>query len=141
MEAMTCYLRNFYIRRERIRIDVNVDWMISSYETELGLYDNLGSDCLGLYALRCELYLYINGSSFRISDGLTVSRVTFGREKKLNILDNQIYYEVTYHCDRSPVSTPYYSEVEENVDFGLWMSNVLNSEDRKKRFLNAWNKK
>lgn len=59
-----------------------------------------------------------------------------GKVLRLKFGDDDI--TIRYRDGRMPFSTPSYSEVEEDADFGLWLCNILGSAERRGIFIEAW---
>jgi hypothetical protein len=74
----------------------------------------------------------VNGGVSEICDQRV--RATFKREGntcQLAIIIDDCTITISYKNQRVPVCTPFHSEGDEDADFGLWVSNVLASDDRR----------
>ncbi|PQO40936.1 hypothetical protein [Blastopirellula marina] len=103
----------------------------------IGRYEELGGHTLGLFADRFGLVMWWNDAWFPLAPHLHISHVTEGLSRRLTICQRPIEIEIDYQA-RPPVTTPYYAEDEEDVDFGLWLKNVLASPERRRTFLANW---
>lgn len=104
-----------------------------------GIYCNLGSDCIGLFVQGKKLFLYLNGLASEVYEQrVTVSLHQDGVIRQLNLTICGLATTVVNNDPRLPVSTQFYSEDEEDSDFGLWLTNVLGSDLRRNTFLQSW---
>jgi len=141
---MRVFLRNFFLVNDKIAIDVPVDKAGACGESNIenktvGFYGCLGKDCVGLFAMRERLFVYINGkvsdvpgegkpTSYSREQGLCVLRLSLGGE----------IHMISYCNARPSISTLTYSEDEEDADFGLWLHNVLASDERRRIVIGRW---
>ncbi len=71
------------------------------------------------------------------NSGVQISHQHDGNHKVLHIESEGRVYDIHYETEE-PVSTMFYSEGEEDVDFGLWLLNVLNSNERRDLCTDNW---
>lgn len=105
----------------------------------IGLYDDLGGHTLGLFAGRFGLVMWWNEAWFPLTPQLQISHVADGSSRRLTICQPPIEIKIDYQTN-PPVTTPFYSEDEEDVDFGLWLKNVLTSPERSETIFPIWRK-
>jgi hypothetical protein len=137
---MKLTLRNFFRVNELMDIDCHSEGLdAESFRgaATVGLYSRLRDVTVGLFACGGRLFVWLDGEIMGVNDGLAVAHAASGSEAKLIVRCGQESYSIEY-ARGFPVSTIYYSEDDEDADFGLWISNVLNSEERKQIFLNGW---
>ncbi len=108
----------------------------------LGMYDIVDGIFLALYkSSKNTLSMVINAKNFPIDEYFSIKYYE-------NPLNSMAFMQVQYKADQlsisydvknmHPVSSIYYSEIMEDVNFGLWLSNVLNSSERKEIFISGW---
>jgi hypothetical protein len=103
------------------------------------IYCNLDDHCVGLFVVGEKLFLYLNGLASEVLEQCATA--SLHQDGLLHLLKLTVGGSVTtvvYNNPRSPVSTQFYSEEEEDADFGLWLTNVLKSDLRRKTFLDSW---
>ena len=104
-----------------------------------GLFCELGNDRLGLFVVGDRLLLYSNGIAVDVRErrvtALSRSEVVI---RRLTLTIDGLATDIRYDNPRKPISTLFYSEDDEDADFGLWLSNVLASENRRDVFLGSW---
>ena len=103
---------------------------VPDYEM-LGWYDKLGDRDLGFFVLRKVLYFLIDGIAFEFSEISSVdwSYVETGR---VNLTIVTPRGEVSWSYEKPiPVSTIYWSEDDEDADFGLRVFNLSKSPMRR----------
>ncbi len=104
-----------------------------------GIYSKLGDDAVGLFVVDKELYILLNGLASEVrGKRITTSFHSEGENRKLSIAIGQSVKTIAYNNSELPVSTQFYSEDEEDADFGLWLTNVLNSEERREIVIQSW---
>jgi len=105
-----------------------------------GYYDIIDNHFLILYKDENEfLSLKIDELSFFVTDTFSIKYYIKNNRGALIVKDEDKSINIEYNLlEKYPVSTLYYSEEDEDANFGLWLSNVLNSEDRKTILLNSW---
>jgi hypothetical protein len=134
-------LRNFDRFSQGITLDKN--GILSPYDFELtistktiGIYKNFNNVIIGLIKNSDRtISLLINNIFYSVDDKL---KLTFHVEDiKSNLLikyNGENILNITYER-QTPISTLWYSEEFEDVDFGEWIYNILNSEERKNIFM------
>ncbi|WP_088256001.1 hypothetical protein [Fimbriiglobus ruber] len=104
-----------------------------------GICSKLGDDAVGLFVVSKKLYIYLNGLASEVrGKRITASFHSEGENRKLNIAIGQSVKTIAYNNSELPVSTQFYSEDEEDADFGLWLTNVLNSDERRDIVIQSW---
>lgn len=103
-----------------------------------GQYSDLGEHRLAMYAEGENLFLVIDGKSIPVSESVSATHTRQGTTCELQIRLADTTFKIEYENQDTPVETPYYSESDEDADFGLWLSNVLNSAERKHNILEGW---
>jgi hypothetical protein len=140
---MQVVLKNFF-STETAAVEVAFDPPASgndlrSAHQPQGIYCDLDGHCVGLFVVGEKLFLYLNGLASEVGEQrATASLHQDGLLHQLKLIVGGSVTTVVYDNPRSPVSTQFYSEDEEDADFGLWLTNVLNSDLRRKTFLHSW---
>lgn len=146
---MRVTLQNYFTPAETVSIDFasnqpvhqkrrprdSSDWL----ENTNGLFEMLGGRTIGVFVDEQRPYLMLDEQAYAIEPGNRLA--TYRREGEnceVEISFGPVNARLKYKNTRTPVSTPYYSEDEEDADFGLWFCNVLNSDERKRIMINAW---
>lgn len=111
---------------------------IGKNEKCCGVYAVLSGVNIGLAAFGGQLFVMFGERVLEVDESLSVHCTTVEQNGKLVIEKEGEQYSVEYVNDSIPVSTPYYSEEAEDADFGLWLSRVLSSSERKRTILRAW---
>ena len=136
-------LNCFECAREKLLVDVDLESKLTEDCVSLprGLYACLDRHHVGLFALDWQLYLYINHKAVRATrvEGHSVRAAhrKIGDQSELILDLGSASYTMTY-SPPPPVDTFTYSEVEEDVDFGLWLVNFLGSEERRRIAIENW---
>ena len=140
---MQVVLKNFF-STETVAVEVAFDppdssgHLLSAHQPQ-GIYCNLGSDCVGLFVAWEKLFLYLNGLAIEVREQrVAASLHQDGVLYQLKLTVGGSATTVVYNDARLPVSTQFYSEDEEDSDFGLWLTNVLDSDLRRNTFLQSW---
>lgn len=77
--------------------------------------------------------------SFDIDENFLVDYHINGKTALLKIEDKRRMISMEIHPQEFiPVSTLHYSETEEDVNFGVWIFNVLSSTERRKILQDNW---
>ena len=103
-----------------------------------GFYAVLEGNTLGLFTYGGKLFLLLNSVTFGVNELLSARFDASDDERRLTIENGSNKHVVRYNNSAVAVSTPFYSEDEEDADFGLWVSNVLMSDERKQRVNERW---
>ncbi len=103
-----------------------------------GLYAELSGKTVGLGVYDDRLFVMLDERAIEVDGSLSALHTADEELCKLVIEKGTDQFSFEYVNDNEPVSTPYYSETEEDADFGLWLSNVLSSPERKRIALGAW---
>jgi hypothetical protein len=112
---------------------------LASGDRSQGVYGRLGDNCIGLFVQDRKLFLYLNGIASETRDShVMVSFHSEGERRWLSITVGGSVTTIAYSNSQLPVSTQFYSEDEEDSDFGLWLTNVLGSDERRKIFIQSW---
>lgn len=97
-----------------------------------GNYCLLENELLMLFCIDNKIYLFFN-NQFHLFNEKEI-RVDYKEKNSVGILvfnGNNYSTEVIYSTEEmTPLSTFIYSEEEEDVNFGLWINNVLNDKER-----------
>jgi hypothetical protein len=111
---------------------------IASTDRASGFYAHLDKDLVGLFVINGRLYICLNNIVHEVSPKTTAEYSRNGDQREICLNLDQDKIVIAYTNSREPVSTVFYSEEEEDVDFGLWLSNVLNSSERKQIAVDVW---
>ena len=85
------------------------------------------------------LSLIVDDYSFPVDETFSLSYDNSNNIGILNIQNQKKTISINYDSSAKPfISTLHYSEEEEDANFGLWLLNVLNSQERKEILLNNW---
>jgi hypothetical protein len=123
------------------RVYAAVDLKDKIFELPLkGFYDILSGHLVILFKnIDNLLMLMIDDYCMTLDGAFKVSYRDENATGLLSIGDSNRSILIRYDISKDlPISTTYYSEESEDVNFGLWLSNVLNSEERKKILLEYW---
>ncbi|MCP3923939.1 MAG: hypothetical protein GY714_15280, partial [Desulfobacterales bacterium] len=136
------YLKN-YVSNEKITIDLDLTQLISdkfsvTHENPVGVYSNLGENILGLFLISEKLFIWLNGEVLEFSNFEEISHKVDGDHRVLKMKFGKRDYISIYSITDSPISTQFYSEDDEDVDFGLWVHNVLSSKERTQSIFKRW---
>jgi len=150
---MICFLRKGivmlvvlkdYFSSSRVTIDLDLDKTgvckgQSSQNLTMGLYSQLGTYRVGLFVIGSKLFLCMNDVIVDTSiDEISTSYSKNEEWRELQIRVGIKNHLIAYANPRAPVSTPFYSEDEEDVDFGLWIHNIFSSGERRQIIINRW---
>jgi hypothetical protein len=108
-----------------------------------GFYELLSDKLFVLYKdLSEQLILVVEKQWISFND---ISELKYERASETAILsirtpDSDFSYRYNV-SELKPVSTLWYSEEDEDVDFGLWLSLIYKSSERKKIILENWGEK
>jgi hypothetical protein len=135
-------LKNFFSNETRaIELDLgdtSIQHASTARDSLRGVYASLGNDCVGLFAIDDRLFIVVNAMASEVLSHET--RVTYlqkGNSREIRVGPDSATRLIRYECG-TPVSTPFYSEDEEDADFGRWLYNVLCSDERKNIFIASW---
>jgi hypothetical protein len=140
---MRLFLKAFFSNDQiAVEVDTNEPNFFNVLDTQnqtRGVYCQLGNDGVGLFAIDENLFIFLNGRVRAVRGDETVASYSQKgdlRELSLRVgSENQL---LVYTNTRRPISTQFYSEDEEDADFGLWLHNVLSSVERRRIFVKAW---
>jgi hypothetical protein len=137
-------LLKHFLSNDRAAIDFDIretDYGPNAQKKTVGFYSVLGNDRVGLFALEGKLFIFVNDDVGEVSnDTIDVRHSQRGTSCELELKINGRNYTVAYPSPLGPVSTQFYSEDEEDADFGLWLQSVLGSAERRKIILGQWSK-
>jgi len=103
----------------------------------VGRYDKIESNLIALIADEGFIYLYINGLYYLVDNALNYELNRNSKTSQMRVSKNGIInFELEYEYDVES-SNIFYSEDPEDSDFGLWISNILDSEERMRIFLES----
>jgi hypothetical protein len=106
-----------------------------------GCCDKLGEYFVGLFVQDKKLHLIVNGIVREVRGTRVAATFHAEREdRQLTIVIDQPVITIAYKQTERPASTPFYTETEEDVDFGLWLAKILNSKERREIFIQSWSK-
>ena len=140
---MKCYVIDYY-KKKKLQLDI-VDISDSSTQHStlatkaIGVVGQMGDSIAGLLVYNGLLYILYDGRTTSVFPGEVFS--TFhqdGERRVVHIVTRQRTFNITYINLLEPVSTMYYSEDQEDVDFGLWLNNILNSQERQSNLIRTW---
>lgn len=135
---MNIVLRDFFCARYRlVRIRFDQSFALDKKrdpQKPCGMYADIGGHCLGLFGAGGKLCMQIDGRAFDVDPAsIRVAWQQRGRSNHLDIIDSRpkgIEFHVDYSVTAVPVDVSW-PETEEDVDFGLWLFNVINSDERR----------
>jgi hypothetical protein len=97
----------------------------------VGMYAILSGKVVGYVACNGQLAIVLDEKTIEVDESLSVHWTAHGQFNRLEIVQGSYRFSIEYLNDRKPISTPFYTEDDEVVDFGHWLSNVLNTPERK----------
>lgn len=103
-----------------------------------GQFERFNEIEIGLFAMKGELWICFNKTTQLVSPALSVTHVVTDLNCKLTISVDEIQRVIVRYEKPNPICTVFYSQDDEDVDFGLWLSNVLKSEERKQILIENW---
>lgn len=109
-----------------------------SSEQQRGFFSKLSEHCAGLFSIEDRLFIYLNGTASEVDERVCVAYESNGDDRRLRIQIGASLTVIDYINTRKPVSTFFYSEDDEDADFGLWLSNVLKSDERCDIAIESW---
>lgn len=139
---MKVMMQNFYISIEKAVLEVAFDppasgeGLLSVHQPQ-GIYYDLGGHRVGLFVAEEKLFLFLNGLASEVGgQEVTASLRRDGEHRQLKMTMGGSVTTIDY-IPGSPISTPFHTDDEEDADFGLWLTNVLNSDLRRNIFLQS----
>lgn len=136
MRILLCNYR-WFSDRTAIEVPASLVDDNSPVTKPLGMYDELGEHLIGLLAGRDGLLLWWNNAWCPITSPFPISHVVDGQLRRLSMRMPQITIDIDYEVS-PPVATPFYSEGEEDTDFGLWLRNTFESPERQRTIFELW---
>ena len=136
---MQLHLKEFFSNK-RMAVEADVAELGSCNPDALrdyGLYCKLDEECVGLFSFGGELFVYLNGAIRKVDNDTKAAFFQDGDSRQFELDLGSGKHVISYTNTMRPVSTQFWSESEEDADFGLWCSNVLNSEERRSIFKDA----
>jgi len=103
-------------------------------DTTCGFFSDYNTNVVGILCFKNAIWLYYNNLMNKYNDNMKIEYIRNNNLARLSISDSQNEFIIRYLVD-SPLSTLTYSEEDEDSDFGLWLSNILNSKERRLIFL------
>jgi hypothetical protein len=141
---MLIKMQEHYFSNNQIVVDVPLDGRHDGEcqtpsRNPRGIYCRLNDNVVGLFVFEKELYIFLNGIIDEVrGGGVAASFSSEGEDRQLRITIVQAVTTIFYKNSRLPVSTPFYSEDEEDCEFGLWLANILSSEERQEIAIQSW---
>lgn len=141
---MIIYLRRFTRWSQVLAFDISkqqVEVLSNKFKTSdiktSGFYDEVNNIILSLFSLNQSIYLSISNKLFKIDNDYTIQYSSDKKKGNLLIKNNNItILNIFYPVDEfNLASSLYYSPEQEDENFGLWLSNVLNDDSRKQIFI------
>ena len=135
-------LRNFEILKKGLELD-SVSLKSTDYKIDLtidnktiGQYKEFDNYIVGLYkSSKYQISMLIDNQSYPVDNKLIIEFEIKNEISNFVVkYDNEYILNVSYQT-QIPVSTLWYTEEIEDVDFGQWIYNLLKSEERKSIFL------
>lgn len=106
-----------------------------------GVYKKIDSYYIIVFSFNNNVFLIINNLIYSIDSIDFFIEYTKHDENRNSIsiyVDSVLDVDISYYEEFKPVDTLFFSEEEEDVNFGLWLSNVLNNIERRNIFRNSW---
>lgn len=134
-----------YFTNARREFDVDMPCLerveaASHIERCRGFYADLSGKTVALAEYDGRLYVILGERAVEVDESMSVRHSAEARNRRLVIEKGAERLSIEYINDREPVSTLFYSEDEVDADFGLWLSGVLSSPERKRFILSTWTK-
>jgi hypothetical protein len=138
---MTILLKHYFSSTKRLLCDIELEVRggchpPNSLGKRIGQFAFLGDHCIALFSVDFELFVLVNSEVRKAPPESFYSRN--GEIRELVLVFGSDRRTIKYWSERVPVSTVFYSEDEEDADFGLWIHNVLSSSERRKRCIESW---
>lgn len=97
-----------------------------------GFYSYLQDELVMLFCFNRKIYIYFNNKFHSFDEAHIKVNYTQNNQKALLKFDTISFnHQISYSIeDMIPVSTLTYTEDEEDANFGLWIYNVLNNNER-----------
>ncbi|MBA2116255.1 hypothetical protein [Bremerella alba] len=128
---MPILLRNYLCASEVLSFEVDAQLLCDVFipARTIGLYCRLAKQLLGLTVFGSDFYFWWDDAWHAVSSEFSICHhIENNQFRRLVVIgQNDLQVDIRYTVQQ-PVSTPFYSEDEEDVDFGLWLKNVLTSE-------------
>lgn len=104
----------------------------------IGFFGRLAEIDIGIFVMAEHIFLMINKLAYDVTNEF--SPTEYRREKTMCELTLHVGKgaSVGYPIPPGPITTVFYSEDEEDADFGLWIHNVLSSRERRKIIAEQW---
>jgi hypothetical protein len=99
-----------------------------------GKYFDFGNDIVGVFCFKKQIFLYYNKSIHKYDETIQVNYNRKNEKASISFDNPNSTSNISYDFDLA-VSTLTYSEEDEDSDFGLWLSNVLNTKERRDIFV------
>lgn len=135
---MMIALKNYYHRRDNILIDRDGRRIGTATEGQptAGWFAELEGNVIGLFQDRGQAWLWWNEQVFPVTAGRMTQLEKPNCVSILTVTLEERTLQAEYVAS-PPVSTLFYSEDEEDADFGLWLHRLLCSEERLTLFLKS----
>lgn len=133
---MKVILVDFFLASEKAAVEVAFDppasseHQLSAHQPQ-GISCTLNGHCVGLFVAGEKLFLYLNGHASEVREPRALASLRRdGELRQLKLAMGGSMTTIDY-IPGSPISTPFHTEDEEDADFGLWLTNVLDSDHRR----------
>lgn len=106
--------------------------------TAFGFFGRLAEKDIGIFVMAEHIFVMINELAYDVTN--ESSPTEYRRDKTMCELTFHVGKgaSISYPIPPGPITTVFYSEDEEDADFGLWIHNVLSSGERRKIIVEQW---
>lgn len=99
---------------------------------DAGFFDYLNEELVIFVSFDDNVYIYYNNHFHFFDKKIIVEYKVFDNMSMLYFKNNDSHKIIYSHENIKKVSSLYYTEEEEDANFGLWLFNVLNNSERLK---------
>jgi hypothetical protein len=119
-----------------INVELGIDVPEDCVSTPRGSFSCLDNHIVGLFAVDWQLYVYIDGrATWVMGDNVRAEHHKLDDRSEITLRVDSRRYRMTYRPPEPVDSLIGIPETEEDVDFGLRLSNILNSEKDRTHFI------
>ena len=109
-----------------------LEYDINSKTKTRGFYDIIEGNFIALYhTVDYKFFIIINNHRIEYNSNTKIEYNNCDAKHTLIVNSDEQEIRLDYTLSIEPLSTPWYTECEEDVNIGLWIYNILNSELRR----------
>lgn len=130
-------LKNFKINDEFKEVDLSSS-LFHKQDFVNGFYECLGGTFVAIFLIDTSLFLRIEDSYFKLDGHVTSSHSINNDICVLTIEAGEGQsLEVSYDYE-TPLSTIFWTEDDEDVNFGVWISHIIQSQAKRDSIIETW---